>query len=166
MKRLSELSVLCLFVFLSLTSVAEASDLTDYSNGKTTQKIISIRDSFNAAIAEHDAERIAGYIDDQYQITTSDGGQYQSTPVEEAAAWREIFRDNPDIVYIRTPNVVDVNSFLDLAAETGSWVGRWSSADGDVEVGGSYFAQWRKVGESWKIRAEVFVGLYCNGHGC
>ena len=62
--------------------------------------------------------------------------------------------------------VVNVSSYNDLAAERGNWVGRWTAPEGPVEVGGTYFAQWRKVGADWKIRAEVFVGLYCDGAGC
>ena len=134
--------------------------------GDDAQQIRFLRDQSNRAIAAHDPAGVARFIDDEYQITTSTGAHYQETPEQDEKAWTEIFRAKPDVVYIRTPDVVDVSSYYDLAAERGNWVGRWSTPEGPVEVVGTYFAQWRKVGADWKIRAEVFVGLYCNGAGC
>ena len=125
-----------------------------------------LREQSNAAIAAHDPSGVARFIDDEYQITTSTGAHYQETPEQDEAAWTEIFRARPDVVYIRTPHDVDVSAYYDLASEHGNWVGRWTSPKGPVEVGGTYFAQWRKVGADWKIRAELFVGLYCDGAGC
>lgn len=130
------------------------------------ETIRAIRMQSNEAIARHDAAGIAAYLDGEYQITTGSGKHYRETPEEDAADWAKIFRDNEDIIYVRSPDLIEVSSYADLAAENGSWVGRWSSAKGEVETGGRYFAQWRKVNGNWKIRAEIFVTLFCNGTGC
>ena len=59
--------------------------------------------------------------------------------------------------------MVDVNAPWAVAAERGNWTGRWTEPDGVVEIGGSYLAQWRKVGDAWLIQAEVFVPATCTG---
>ena len=128
--------------------------------------ILGARRRFNEAIAGHDVAAIPGFLDTPYQITTSTGQLLQSTPEEDAVAWADIFRERPDVIYVRNPYTVEVSDYLDLAAEQGEWVGRWTGPEGPVEVGGSYFAQWRNTGDSWKIRAEAFVRLYCKGSGC
>ena len=140
--------------------------LAEVGQSKDSDSIRSVRASFNRSIANHDAESIADYLDSEYQITTGSGVHYRETPEEDAKSWAEIFAKNVDIIYERTTEDLEISSFLDLAAESGSWVGRWTSPEGKIEMGGRYFAQWRKVDGNWKIRAEIFVTLYCNGPGC
>ncbi len=50
-----------------------------------------------------------------------------------------------------------------VAAERGEWTGRWTEPDGVVEIAGTYQAQWRKVGGTWRIQAELFVPTRCHG---
>lgn len=130
------------------------------------QKIRDLRSQFNQSIEDHDAAGISKYLDSEYHITTSSGEQYQETPEEDVETWAEIFRNRPDVIYVRTPDIVEVSSYYELAAESGTWTGQWSSPKGGVEIGGKYFAQWRKADGDWKIRSEIFVGLYCKGAGC
>ena len=146
--------------------VAAESVLGDESPAGAEKRITALRAEFNEAMENHDAANIGKYLDSQYQITTSNGEHVQGVPEEEVADWARIFGDRPDVVYVRTPDTVEVSSYYDLAAENGTWVGRWNSSKGDVEIGGKYFAQWRKVDGDWKIRTEVFVGMYYNGSGC
>jgi hypothetical protein len=138
----------------------------DEISSQATQEIRSIRSKFNESIKNHDAASIGAFLDSEYQITTSNGEQYQGTPEEEVAAWDEIFRNNEDVVYVRSPELIEVSSYNVLAAESGTWTGSWSQSEGAVEIGGRYFAQWRNVDGEWKIRAEIFVGLFCKGSGC
>ena len=151
---------------MSLGLSAARPVFSDEIGADAVEKILALRASFNKSIESHDAESIAAYLDSEYQVTTSSGEHYRETPEEDVVAWAEMFSDREDIVYVRTPDHVEVSSYYDLAAENGTWVGRWSSPKGAVELGGSYFAQWRNVNGQWKIRAEVFVGLFCNGPGC
>jgi len=157
-----------LIVILSTCSGLNAAEsvLAGETPSDGVKRIMALRAEFNEAIENHDAASIEKYIDSEYQITTSNGDQFQGAPKEEVADWAKIFKERPDVVYIRTPDTVEVSSYYDLAAENGKWVGRWSSSEGNVEIGGKYFAQWRKVDGEWKVRTEVFVGMYCNGSGC
>ena len=63
----------------------------------------------------------------------------------------------PDVVYVRTPDSIDVNASWEQAAESGKWTGTWTQADGVTRVGGRYFAKWRKVSGQWLVLTEVFV---------
>jgi hypothetical protein len=166
MKNLARVVILFALMLVSLGLFSARPVFSDEIGAEASEKILALRASFNKSIENHDAASIATYLDNEYQITTSSGKHYRETPEEDVAIWAEIFRDNEDIVYVRTPDLVEVSSYYDLAAENGTWVGRWSSPKGEVEMGGRYFAQWRNVSGNWKIRAEIFVGLFCNGPGC
>ena len=146
--------------------IAAEPESLDQAKSAATEVILSARHRFNDAIAEHDAAAIPGFLDNPYQITTSTGQLLQSSPAEDAVAWADIFADRPDVIYVRKTHTVEISDYLDLAAEQGTWVGRWTAPEGPVEVGGSFYAQWRNTGDSWKIRAEAFVRLYCKGSGC
>ncbi len=140
MKNLAGVVTLITVTFVSLGFYVARPVLGDETGAEASEEILALRASFNESIKNHDATSIAAYLDSEYQITTSSGEHYRETPEEDVAVWAETFRDNEDIVYVRTPDVVEVSSYYDLAAETGTWVGRWSSRKGAVEMGGSYFA--------------------------
>jgi ketosteroid isomerase-like protein len=70
-----------------------------------------------------------------------------------------VFTEYPDASYVRTLIKLDFNAAGDTAAETGSWVGQWSSDDKQVQGQGSYFAKWRKTEGRWLLQAEIFVSL-------
>ena len=84
---------------------------------------MALRTQINDAIARHDADAIPRFLDTPYQIATSTGQLLQSTPEQDAVAWADNFRDRPDVIYIRTPEDVEVSENLALAAESGTWVG-------------------------------------------
>jgi len=52
-----------------------------------------------------------------------------------------------------------MSNALPLAAEHGTWKGHWSAAGTSVEASGDYLAMWRKTGDLWEIRSELFVTL-------
>ena len=61
------------------------------------------------------------------------------------------------------PTTIDFFRACDVASESGEWTGRWTEPDGVVDVGGTYLAQWRKIGSTWRIQAEIFVPTRCSG---
>ena len=127
--------------------------------------IRSIRGQFNAAIALHDIDDVMSFLDGQYQITVGSGGIFQGA-AGERDAWREEFARARDLKYVRTPDSVEVSASGERAAELGMWVGTWTAADGPHRLSGRYAAHWVRAGASWKIRAELFVTLKCEGAGC
>jgi hypothetical protein len=73
------------------------------------------------------------------------------------------FKSRPDVVYVRTPAKVEVFPPWGVAAEDGTWTGQWSEAGVVTRLGGSYYAQWRKLDGRWLIQSEVFAPTWCEG---
>lgn len=127
--------------------------------------IRSTRAQYNAAIARHDPRGIGSFLDHEYQVTTSLGQLLQDRDAEEAS-WQSLFESRRDLLYVRTPESIEVSRDYPLAAEQGTWVGTWKTDDGPVKTGGRYSAMWRQVEGEWKVRSELFVALYCEGVQC
>lgn len=127
--------------------------------------IRSLRSQSNAAIARHDAEAVVSFLDAEYQITDGSGDLFHDRAAE-LEGWRAEFARAADLVYVRTPESVEVSTSGERAAEIGVWVGSWTTPGGGRRLRGRYAAHWRKVGGSWKIRAELFVTLSCEGGRC
>lgn len=120
------------------------------------------RDASNKAIAAHDTVTLASTLAEDYHVITSRNGESAGR-----AAMLDRFKDDfstrPDVIYIRTADQVDVFTEWKMAAESGTWVGRWTENGERVELTGRYFAKWHKTNDQWVIRAEIFVPLSCAG---
>lgn len=124
--------------------------------------IRAARAASNAAIARRDVAGIAAHWLPNVSIVTSTGA-HDHTSEANAARMAAQFTRRPDTVYVRTPSTIDVFRAWDVASERGEWTGRWTETDGVVDIGGTYLAQWRKLGGTWRIQAEVFVPTRCTG---
>ena len=129
------------------------------------EQIRDVRAAFNDAIARHDVPDIISFFDEEYQITTS-LGQLSQDVAGEAVDWRELIASRKDLLYVRSPESIEISKDYPLAAEIGTWVGTWSTSLGPVRTGGRYAAMWRQVDGMWKVRSELFVALYCVGISC
>lgn len=132
--------------------------------GSDEEQIRIERARYNDAIADHDVRGIVSFHDEEYQVTTSLGQLEQGR--DDAAAWEQLIATREDVVYVRSPESIEVSRDYPLAAEVGTWVGTWSTIDGQVRTGGRFSAMWRKVDGDWKVRSELFVALYCEGIRC
>ena len=65
------------------------------------------------------------------------------------------------IAYERLPDTIHVSSKGNQACERGHWRARFRGDSEGVEVGGTglYHAEWRKVNDVWKIKAELYTRL-------
>ena len=124
--------------------------------------IRAARAASNGAIARHDVPGIAAHWLPDVSIVTSTGA-HDHTSAANASRMAAQFTRRPDTVYVRTPTAVDVFGAWAVASERGEWTGRWTEPDGVVDIRGTYLAQWRKVGGTWRIQAEVFVPTRCTG---
>lgn len=116
----------------------------------------------NAAIARHDTSAIAAEWMPDVHVVSSAGLQL-SGRAENARALQAQFVDRPDVVYVRTPDSLQVYSPWGMAAEFGHWQGSWTLGDRKIEIGGPYFGKWQRVDGRWLIQAEVFVPGWCRG---
>ena len=85
------------------------------------------------------------------------------------ASWEKRFKDDPSIVYIRTPRRILVNEAWGIAEETGEWRGSLRDEGGVSQPLGSYAAKWqRAISGAWLLQVEVFTTLACHGtpKGC
>jgi ketosteroid isomerase-like protein len=144
---------------LSIASIEVAQSDSD------TEQIRKTRAEYNDAIARHDVPGIVSFFDAEYQITTS-LGQLSQDVEGEAIGWRELIESREDLLYVRSPESIEVSRDYPLAAEIGNWVGTWTTSQGPVRTGGRYTAMWRKVDGVWKVRSELFVALFCDGISC
>jgi len=145
-------------LLFAATAVAAGDDAEGSSIAET-------RAQFNDAIARHDVQAITSFLDEDYQITTSLGQLMQGRD-EQGPSWQELFDTRAGVTYVRTPETIEVSQDYPLAAESGTWLGTWSTKEGEVRTGGRYAAMWRKVDGHWRVRSELFVALYCDGVAC
>jgi uncharacterized protein (TIGR02246 family) len=120
------------------------------------------RAASNRAIAAHDADAMAGYWMPDFHITPSTS-VLRAGREDNRRSFAQLFAERPDVVYVRTPDTVELFLPWDVAAESGHWTGQWTQVDGVTRIGGTYYAQWRKVDGRWLIQAEIFVPTYCEG---
>jgi ketosteroid isomerase-like protein len=116
----------------------------------------------NRAIAAHDLDAIAAIWSIDYVGMSS-----ANVLVLGRDAKREDFANQfaarPNIVYVRTPTSITVNTAWAHAGENGRWSGEWTLNGGTTRTGGIYFAKWRKEDGVWRILAETFVQTSCSG---
>jgi len=120
------------------------------------------RRASNAAIAAHDTSRISQYWSRDILVLTSRNVQNIGKR-QNAVAFANEFKSKQDVIYVRSPDKVDLFSQAGMASENGTWIGRWKNGAEQVEVTGTYYAKWIKSGGQWLIRAEVYTPLTCVG---
>jgi ketosteroid isomerase-like protein len=129
------------------------------------EQIRDVRRQSNEAIARHDVQGAVAFLDEDFHASISNGG-YRNGPAEMADAFAARFAESADAIYVRDPETVEIGGAGPFASETGLWTGSWTTPDGPYRIGGRYMAYWRKTDGRWRIHAELFVPLYCEGPGC
>jgi ketosteroid isomerase-like protein len=115
--------------------------------------IIASRAASNAAIAEHNIDGMAKYWLADFVQTTGKGTTLTGTDAI-VASWKELFKTNKTVLYVRTTSAIVIGDNGIMAWETGTWTAKNSYSNG-----GNYSAMWRKIDGIWKLQAELFVSL-------
>lgn len=139
--------------------------IADAQSDSEAERVRNARAEYNDAIERHNVPAIVSFYDSEYQITTSLGDLSMDVDAE-AEGWRQLIASRKDLLYVRSPESIEISRDYPLAAESGTWVGTWSTSEGAVRTGGHYSAMWRQVDGEWKVRSELFVALYCDGTSC
>ena len=147
-------AVLCSLVLCAPYAVAQTSS----DEGVIRQ----LRASSNAAIARHDTGGIGAILAENVVVVTSNSvhGIGRATNLQRLA---DQFRTRSDVVYERKPDEVRVFAPWGMASERGRWTGSWTDTDGKIQIGGSYFAKWRRVNGRWLVESETYVPETCTG---
>jgi uncharacterized protein (TIGR02246 family) len=127
--------------------------------------IRAARAQTNAAIAAHDVSRLASSFTDDV-VLVSGAGEALIGKERMRAGFTAAFAVPGFVDYVRTPVTVTVASYGVRAAERGRWIGRWRTPAGETRRSGTYLAQWVRPEGQWRIRAELYVTLACEGPGC
>ena len=103
-------------------------------NDKNVELIKSAREASNQAIAKHDIDGISKFwVNDFVQIRGN--STYLSGKDTIIASWRKLFKDNQNVVYIRTASQIIISNNDTLAWENGTW-----KAFNSYSNGGNYSA--------------------------
>ena len=131
-------------------------------SGADESAIRQRRASSNAAIARHDTGGIGAILAENLVVVTSNSvhGIGRATNLQRLA---EQFRARPDVVYERRPDEVRVFAPWGMASERGRWTGSWTDSDGKIQIGGVYFAKWRRQNGTWLVESETYVPETCTG---
>lgn len=124
--------------------------------------IRAARDYSNRAIAKHDTSALASVWLAEYSSVSSTNAQNRGRDAARIS-FAGLFKDRPDVVYIREPRTITVNKKWGHAGESGKWTGKWTLKEGVTKVGGDYYAKWKKVDGRWMLLTEVFVQTSCSG---
>jgi ketosteroid isomerase-like protein len=124
--------------------------------------IRAARASQNRALAAHDLDAIATTWSTDYVGLSSTNVRVLGRDAKRQDFAKQ-FAARPNLVFVRTPTSIIVNTAWAQAAESGQWSGEWTLADGTTRVGGVYFAKWQKEDGAWRILAETFVQTSCSG---
>lgn len=115
--------------------------------------IKSLRNASNECIAKRDADGLsANYLEDFVLIRGN--GSHLTGKDTVMVIWKEMFKANPEISFVRTPTEISINEQNLMAWETGNWTGI-----NTYSKGGNYSAMWRNTDGVWKLQAELFVAL-------
>ena len=130
--------------------------LTFAQTTKDTEVMLiqSLRAASNEALAKHDVDEMSKYWLDDLVLIRGNSSHLTGRDTI-VAAWRKLFKDYPNVSYIRLPAQITISNNDTLAWETGTW-----KAFNSYSNGGSYSAMWKKTNNSWKILAELFVSLF------
>jgi len=150
-----------LFV-LAVLSVSVARLSSAQSAPLTSAAVRAVRAASNAAIAARDTITLASLVTPSYHSVSSRNA-HSSGRGGEGERWRQQFTVHPDVSYVRTPVTIRLFAPWQMAEESGTWVGRWTEADGHVEIRGGYVAKWRRIEGRWLLEAEVFTPTSCRG---
>ena len=122
--------ILFLFVFFLTFQITYGQN----KNDKNVELIKSAREASNQAIAKHDIDGISKFwVNDFVQIRGN--STYLTGKDTIIASWRKLFKDNPNVVYIRTASQIIISTNDTLAWENGTW-----KAFNSYSNGGNYSA--------------------------
>jgi hypothetical protein len=132
--------------------------------------IRNTRAESNRWIALHRPDRVACLFKGDGTVTTAMGRHLEGREAIEVSL-AEQFKNRPDVVYVRTPEAIELSRSDPSAFERGTWTGRWNTPVGYVDLSGQYAAVWHRDTSStgartWMLQSEVFVPLRCEGRGC
>lgn len=120
------------------------------------EQILNQRNDSNSALKALDNELVYTFLTDDCLTTTGSGVLFHNK--EELRSFFNKFPEST-MYWIRTPDIIEINSDTELAWESGTWKGYDPKKGNESIVGGKYSAMWKKVSGVWLIKSQLFVTL-------
>jgi len=135
------------------------------ADGGPARAIEAQRQSFNRAIEAGDLDTIAAVLAEDVVLITGTDSDVYSGRQAQVDLWRGDFVSDERLVYVRTPECIQLSERFPIALERGRWRGeRENGPPGAVQ--GAYSAKWRHDGEAWRIEVEVYMTQACHASIC
>jgi Domain of unknown function (DUF4440) len=154
MQKMLWILVALVFWSCATTQPSRASDLDEAA-------IRAARGRLDEALARR---QLAAMNDELVENVSITGPVWRTVGRDQLLqAYTRLLSARPDLVWIREPQTVRINASWLFASESGEWREQWREGGALTELRGSYLALWRKVEGHWRLDAEVFVPLSCEG---
>jgi ketosteroid isomerase-like protein len=133
-------------------------------NTQDQHDIRLVRQRYNAAIKQRDADAICACYTQDYHVITGRGVQSHGIDAQHER-WCAAFAADPVMLYRRKTRELRVSTPVAVAEEVGNWSGKYSLDKKIVLVAGVYAASWQKQESgAWLIQTEVFTTLRSKVH--
>jgi len=106
------------------------------------------------AVAAKDAAATAAFYATDGAIMPA-GSPMAEGPEAIAAVWQSLF-ELPGFSLTFEPTLIEVGAAGDVAYDIGTYTLAFDGDQGPVEDNGKYVVVWKKVGDDWKVRADIF----------
>ncbi len=130
------------------------------------QAVRAARASYNTAIAKRDLGAMAAVLAPTYHLVAGRSAQSHGVDAMQSR-WSTAFASDSLYGCVRTPSRVQVNAAWHLAHESGTWRCTYAGVPQGATPGyatGIYDAKWQQdVAGIWRLHAEVFTALRCEG---
>lgn len=129
--------------------------------------IAAQRAAFNTAIAEGDIAGVEAVLAPDVILRAGTSSTLYAGLDEQVAIWAEDFAAGADrLIYVRTPDCIEVSPLVGFAFEHGHWRGAPAGGGSDEFVAGRYTAKWALQDGTWRLDAELFLTTDCAGTLC
>ena len=150
-----------LWILAALLASSQATTQPAVNPDSNAAAIRASRGQLNAALARrtfNDMKDVLG------ENVSSIGPAKRSLGTDDFIGFYvDLVKRRPDLVLVREPASIRVDSYGDLGAESGEWHESWTQDGVLTELRGPYFALWKKKAGHWLLDAETFLPLSCSG---
>jgi len=147
--RLNPSLIFAVSTMLAASGVSAAERCMDSDQARAIE---AQRQSFNRAIEAADLDTIAGVLSEDVLLITGTDTDLYSGREAQVELWRSDFASSERLVYVRTPECIQVSERFPIALERGRWRGEPKDGRSGVVQGG-YSAKWRHGGDAWRSRS-------------
>lgn len=130
------------------------------AEGTDEAQIRQARVAINAAFAKHDASTMLSFMTDR--VTWAGPAWRIVGKSQFEQNHQDYWKGRPDATWEYTPNKIDVFKSWHWLSEEGTWLQKWTAADGATELRGTYLAFWREEANGkWMLDAHLFITTSC-----